>query len=138
MRKCNQVLLVIPLKLMLNKLVLFFFFFFFTTFLNNYLMYLSFLPLQRYSYRIWESFWLLNEVTLLISCCFSASFSNCVHFQDNISIADVLRQTANAFLCEKYLQGFEFQEDCQLYYNPVTGYYYDQVRISFLNTSGRI
>lgn len=31
-------------------------FFFFTTFLNNYLMYLSFLPLQRYSYRIWESF----------------------------------------------------------------------------------
>ncbi|VBB28405.1 unnamed protein product [Acanthocheilonema viteae] len=46
--------------------------------------------------------------------------------QDNISIADVLRQTANAFLRDKYLQGFEFQKDCQLYYNPLTGYYYDQ------------
>ncbi|EJW79205.1 hypothetical protein WUBG_09887, partial [Wuchereria bancrofti] len=46
--------------------------------------------------------------------------------QDNMSIADILRQTANAFLRDKYLQGFEFHEDCQLYYNPVSGYYYDQ------------
>ncbi|MCP9260833.1 hypothetical protein DINM_003981 [Dirofilaria immitis] len=48
--------------------------------------------------------------------------------QDNMSIADVLRQTANEFLRDQYLQGFEFHEDCKLYYNPMTGYYYDQSR----------
>ncbi|CAG9540469.1 unnamed protein product [Cercopithifilaria johnstoni] len=53
--------------------------------------------------------------------------------QDNISIADVLRQTANAFLRDKYLQGFEFQED--YYYNPVTGYYYDQNTALFYHPS---
>uniref|UniRef100_A0A0R3S1A5 OCRE domain-containing protein n=1 Tax=Elaeophora elaphi TaxID=1147741 RepID=A0A0R3S1A5_9BILA len=52
-----------------------------------------------------------------------------------MSIADVLRQTANAFLRDKYLQGFEFQEDSQLYYNPVTGYYYDQNTALFYHPS---
>ncbi|EFO26165.2 hypothetical protein LOAG_02323 [Loa loa] len=55
--------------------------------------------------------------------------------QDNVSIADVLRQTANAFLRDKYLQGFEFHEDCQLYYNPITGYYYDQNTALFYHPS---
>ncbi|VDO75627.1 unnamed protein product [Onchocerca flexuosa] len=54
---------------------------------------------------------------------------------DNMSIADVLRQTANAFLRDKYLQGFEFHEDCKLYYNPVTGYYYDQNTALFYHPS---
>lgn len=44
-----------------------------------------------------------------------------------MSIADMLRQTANEFLREKYLQDFEFSEEYKLYYNPQTGYYYDQV-----------
>lgn len=52
-----------------------------------------------------------------------------------MSIADVLRQTANAFLRDKYLQGFEFHEDYQLYYNAVTGYYYDQVSVALIHFS---
>ncbi|VDN82607.1 unnamed protein product [Brugia pahangi] len=55
--------------------------------------------------------------------------------QDNMSIADILRQTANAFLRDKYLQGFEFHEDYQLYYNPVSGYYYDQNTALFYHPS---
>lgn len=49
-----------------------------------------------------------------------------------MSIADLLRQTANAFFRDNYLQGFEFQDD--YYYNPVTGYYYDQVSVSVIFT----
>ncbi|KAM3716253.1 putative angiogenic factor [Dirofilaria immitis] len=55
--------------------------------------------------------------------------------QDNMSIADVLRQTANEFLRDQYLQGFEFHEDCKLYYNPMTGYYYDQDTALFYHPS---
>ncbi|VDN17682.1 unnamed protein product [Gongylonema pulchrum] len=47
-------------------------------------------------------------------------------FQENKSIAEMLRETANEFLRERFLQGFEFVKEHNLYYNPVTGYYYDE------------
>ncbi|VDM96711.1 unnamed protein product [Thelazia callipaeda] len=55
--------------------------------------------------------------------------------QNGMSIADVLRQTANEFLCNKYLQGFEFIQDYKLYYNPITGYFYDQDTALFYHPS---